>query len=340
MEQEYTGKEDMRQERQENAGMSASKAYSRTGAALFVMGALTSAVQILLSYLSGEFAARGYWFAYSGWYTWVVTFVPLYLVGMPVCVWIMQKVPEQKPNAVKFGGKEFFVFFLMCLPLMYGGNIIGNVLSMLFSGGQAQNGLLDYAFDTSLLKVLVMVILAPLLEEFVFRKQIIDRCGKYGEKPAILFSALTFGLFHMNLFQFFYAFGLGLVFAYVYTRTRRLRYPVIMHMIINFMGAVIAPSLLTLLDMEALMRMSEGVVDEAVMLSVLPGLAMIMLYFVLLLGLSIAGIVLICLRASRLVFLPAAYEIPKGRRFRSVYCNAGVVLFVLFCVVMIVLTLV
>ena len=59
MEQEYTGKEDMRQERQENAGMSASKAYSRTGAALFVMGALTSAVQILLSYLSGEFAARG-----------------------------------------------------------------------------------------------------------------------------------------------------------------------------------------------------------------------------------------------------------------------------------------
>ena len=88
------------------------------------------------------------------------------------------------------------------------------------------------------------------------------------------------------------------------------------------------------------MRMSEGVVDETAMLSVLPGLAMIMLYFFLLLGLSIAGIVLICLRASRLVFLPAAYEIPKGRRFRSVYCNAGVVLFVLFCVVMIVLTLV
>lgn len=337
MDQEYTGKEDMRQEK---AGMSAPKAYSRTGAALFAMGVLTIAVQFLLGYLFGEFAARGYGGANSDWYTWIMTFVPLYIVGMPVCVWIMRKVPEQKADAVKYGGKEFFTFLLICFPLMYGGNILGNVLSMLFSGGQAQNALLDYAFDTSPLKILVMVILAPFLEEFVFRKQIIDRCGKYGEKPAILFSALTFGLFHMNLFQFFYAFGLGLVFAYVYTRTHRLLYPVVMHMIINFMGAVIAPFLLTLVDMEALVQMSEGTVDQTAMLSALPGLVLLMLYVLLLLGLSIAGIVMICLKASRLIFLPAVDELPKGRRFRSVYCNAGVALFVLFCIVIVVLTLI
>lgn len=136
----------------------------------------------------------------------------------------------------------------------------------------------------------------------------------------------------MNLFQFFYAFGLGLVFGYVYTRTRRLRYSVIMHMIINFMGAVIAPFILSLMDMDALIRISEGVTDEATPLSVLPGLAAFMVYALVLVGLSIAGLVLICVKMSKLVFIPAADEIPKGQRFRSVYCNMGVILFVLSCV--------
>lgn len=337
MEQEYTQKEDVTQK---NTGMSASRAYSRMGGALLTMAVLTIVFQIILGYLPAAFASGEGSFAGANWYTWIMTFVPLYIIGMPVCVWIMRKVPEQKPDPVKFGGGEFFVFLLMCFPLMYGGNIIGNVLSIIFSGGQAQNGLLDYAFDTSPLKILVMVILAPLLEEFVFRKQIIDRCGKYGEKPAILFSAVTFGLFHMNLFQFFYAFGIGLVFAYVYTRTRRLRYPVIMHMIINFMGAVIAPFILTLLDMDALMQMSQGSVDQETMLSLLPGLGVLMLYALLLFGLSIAGVVIICLKVSRLEFLPASEEMPKECRFRNVYCNPGVGLFILFCVVVIVLTLV
>ena len=50
-----------------------------------------------------------------------------------------------------------------------------------------------------------------------------------------------FGLFHLNLFQFFYAFGLGLMFGYVYMRTSQLRYSIVMHMIINFNGSVLAP---------------------------------------------------------------------------------------------------
>lgn len=331
MDQQDMNQQDMNQQT-ENTGVMAKKAYDRIGMALFVMAVLTSGLQFLMLFLSNEFWARGYTFVTSGWYTWGMTFIPLYLIGMPVCVCIMRKAPEQKTAAVRFGGKNFFVFLLMCFPLMYGGNIIGNVLALLLSGGTAQNGVLDYALDTSPLKILVMVILAPLLEEFIFRKQIIDRCGKYGERPAILFSALAFGLFHMNLFQFFYAFGLGLVFGYVYTRTWRLRYSVIMHMIINFMGAVIAPFLLSLLDMDAFIRISEGAIDEATLLSVLPGLAALMLYALVLVGLSIAGLVLICVKMSKLVFIPAADEIPKGQQFRSVYCNMGVILFVLSCV--------
>ena len=71
------------------------------------------------------------------------------------------------------------------------------------------------------------------------RKRVSDQAAAEQQRKAdIVFSALMFGLFHMNLYQFFYAFLLGLVFGYVYLRTRRLRYTVFMHMSINAIGGV------------------------------------------------------------------------------------------------------
>ncbi len=314
----------------QDSTMRASKTFSRIGLALVAISGLTSVLQLLLAAALAAFASGGA-SAQESWVTWIATFVPLYVVGMPVGIWIMHKLPVQQFQTVKLGGKNFFLFMLMCFPLMYGGNIVGTVLSMLLSSGQANNAIMGYIFDSSPLKVLVIVVLAPLLEEFIFRKQIIDRIGCYGEKTAILFSALTFGLFHMNLFQFFYAFALGLLFAYVYTRTRRLRYSVAMHMVINFMGSVLAPMLLSGVDMEVLNQISTGAVDQSVLVSMLPQLLGLICYMLVLVGLSITGLVFLCIKAPKLVYLPAAEELPKGKRFKTVYCNVGMILFVLLC---------
>ena len=78
------------------------------------MAVLTSGLQFLMLFLSNEFWARGYTFVTSGWYTWGMTFIPLYLIGMPVCVCIMRKAPEQKTAAVRFG--ELFCFSADVLP--------------------------------------------------------------------------------------------------------------------------------------------------------------------------------------------------------------------------------
>ena len=129
------------------------------------------------------------------------------------------------------------------------------------------------------------------------------------------------------------------MFAYTYTRTRKLRYSVVMHMVINFMGSVIAPALVSSLDMEAIDQMSTGVIDEATMLSMLPQLICFMLYTFALLGLSIAGLVLLIKKARQLVFLPKDEEIEKGKRFKTVYCNVGVLSFCLLCIAMCVLSI-
>ena len=252
----------------------------------------------------------------------------------------MQKVPCEQQDTRKLSGKNFFIFMLMCFPLMYGGNLIGTLLSTLLSGGTATNGLFQYVFDESPLKLIVIVLLAPMLEEFLFRKQLIDRCAKYGEKTAILFSALSFGLFHMNLYQFFYAFGLGLVFGYVYTRTRRLRYSVIMHMVINFLGSVLAPFLLSRMGTDTFMQVAAGQMDDAALLALLPNMAGFLLYAMALLGLSIAGLVVLISKAPKLVFLPASEELSQKDRFKAVYCNVGTILFALFCIAFIIFSLI
>lgn len=309
----------------------AKTAFSRIGMALFVIGGLTMVLQTLFSAVLTWLSMTGSEIADASWTLWAVTFVPLYVIGMPVGILMMRRVPKDRIEENKLSVKEFLIYLLMCFPLMYGGNIIGNLLAALFTGGTAQNGLDAYVFNDSPLSLPVLVFLAPLLEEFLFRKQILDRCSKYGEKTAIVLSATTFALFHMNLYQVFYAFGLGLVFAYVYIRTGRLRYCVALHMIINFMGSALAPWILSQLDMSALKQMESGTIAIDEVTRMLPGLLMYSVYALALLGLSIAGLAILIGQRRKLIFQPAPEELPKGTGFRTVYCNVGMILFAILC---------
>ena len=152
-----------------------------------------------------------------------------------------------------------------------------------------------------------------------------------------------FVLFHMNLFQFFYAFGLGLVFAYIYTRTGRLRYSVILHSIINFMGSVVAPWILSLVNPDALAGADPSASPEqvmALMREVLPGLLLTLLYSLFLLGMSIAGLVLLVVRSKRAIWKDSPEQLPQGTAVKTVYLNVGMILYILICVATTVLTLV
>ena len=90
------------------------------------------------------------------------------------------------------------------------------------------------------IQIVVAVILAPLVEELLFRGIIYRRIDiAYGFWPAALISSLFFGLLHGNLTQGVYAFFLGMVFAYAYHKTGRLTIPVVMHVIANFVSLAV-----------------------------------------------------------------------------------------------------
>ncbi len=66
-----------------------------------------------------------------------------------------------------------------------------------------------------LFEFLYLCIIAPFIEETVYRGMILGALTKYGEFTAILLSSLCFGLMHGNIPQAVSAFGTGLMYACV-----------------------------------------------------------------------------------------------------------------------------
>lgn len=318
----------------------AKRCFSRLGGALVVMAVAILVIQVLLAVVMEVLVQLGVEAVRAPWVSWLMTFLPIYLVGFPLAMAVLKKLPVERGEQTRLKAGKVVILVFMCFFVMYVGNLVGNVVSALFSGGQAENALVGMVSEINIWKALTVAVVAPVLEEYLFRKQLIDRCVQYGEKTAILFSGLTFGLFHMNLFQFFYAFGLGVLFAYVYVRTRSLRYPIVMHMAVNVTGAVLAPLVLAQVDLEALSKFDPQVADEALLAQILPGLALYLVYLLIYMCMVVAGLVLLVVYRKKVRFTPASQELAKGDRLRAAVGNVGVIAFGVLCLVMIVLNLI
>ncbi|MFZ5517305.1 MAG: CPBP family intramembrane glutamic endopeptidase [Candidatus Zhuqueibacterota bacterium] len=91
--------------------------------------------------------------------------------------------------------------------------------------------------DRSYPTFVLMVIAAPLLEEFLFRGIMLDGfLRNYSARKSIVFSSLFFALAHLNPWQFIVAFSLGLLIGYVYVHTKSLLPCMFIHFIANVAG--------------------------------------------------------------------------------------------------------
>jgi len=91
---------------------------------------------------------------------------------------------------------------------------------------------------------LMAVVFAPIVEEFVFRKGILELFSKWGDKFGIVVSSLAFGMLHVLDSQSFIFlpiyFLLGIVFGVLYIKTNRNVVATIMtHMINNFIAVIV-----------------------------------------------------------------------------------------------------
>ena len=250
-----------------------------------------------------------------------------YLLAFWLFVRTMPK-PEWQKEPLRF--KTAAEIFLMMYASAGVLNQLGSAITKTSpAGGDFQLDLLAKMQSTRLpIAIAIPVIIGPIVEELIFRKLMIDRIRGYGEKTAIIFSAICFGLFHGNLTQFLFAGVVGLFLGYVYCKTGKVFHTLIMHMLLNATSSVI------LLIVPLLEEPHE---DTAVVAFI--GV----LLFLLVLGLmTVFGFIFLFrwIKQKRFVFDESMPDcIPQNEVLKTVYLNPGVVLLFVIEIVGIIMTL-
>lgn len=250
-----------------------------------------------------------------------VCMLAMYPISFPLCWLIVRTVPKRGPSwQFAAGGWRFAAIFVICLGAMLTGNLIGQLLMLIVSlltGHPMTNNVQEIILNMEPWCILlVAVIVAPVLEEMLFRKFLLDRVAGYGQLTAVLMSGGLFAVAHGNFYQFFYAFALGVIFAYVYLRTGRIRYTIALHMLVNFCGSMVPIFLLDYMETDIML-----------------GSVLIMGWYLVLGAGVIGGIILLILGRRQIWFYRMQERVPAGKWLAAVIVNAGILLFLAYGVV-------
>lgn len=89
-----------------------------------------------------------------------------------------------------------------------------------------------------ILSIISIAIVPAFCEEFLFRGVIISNLSPYGNKSAIIISAILFGFMHQNIGQIIYTTVAGVILGYIYIRTRSIWGCVMLHFINNLYSVI------------------------------------------------------------------------------------------------------
>lgn len=245
-----------------------------------------------------------------------------YGITLPFVFWIMRRIPEERAEKKKMRFWKFWMFFI----LAQGGgtilNFVGNAINIMISRYSGQNPLdmnpvLGLSESMDMATLLYVAVLGPLVEEYIFRWKVLNRLRSLGEKAAILYSALAFGLLHGNITQFLYAAFIGLILGYMAVKTGRLLYSCLLHIAINSWSVVLM--LLTVSPWRLSFWLS--LLMLAAMFLMIPG-----------------ALIIFAFQVRKTHLLPGRF--PGGMRnqdiWKPLYCNGGTMAFVGISVAMMV----
>lgn len=253
-----------------------------------------------------------------GWNLWMmVCMLSMYPLATLFLYLILRRLPKARQTwkePMKVG--RYIGIFVICMGSMYLGNIIGQMFTAVIkfiTGLPMENdiGVLISEMQPWLI-LLIVVIVGPIMEEFIFRKLLLDRIAGYGQATSMLISGLIFGIAHGNFYQFFYAFILGAIFAQVYLRTGNILHTIGLHMMINFCGSFVSIYYLELVE-------SWGSA----------GLLLVFGQVMVMFGYMIAGVILLIYYRREIFLYEPKKNISAGKWFMAVMFNIGMILYLI-----------
>ncbi len=273
----------------------------------------------------------------------VISFFVQYIIGFPIFYLAVKKIPKNPPQITsdKLKIKTAINTAAICLFFVYVGNYISEVILIAISNviGRVPTSDINALLESSniLLSLFVVGIIGPIIEELMFRKLFVDRLTPYGQGIAVFFPALLFGLFHANLYQFFYAFMLGAIFSYIYIKTGKIAYTIGLHIFINVFSGIIPTYILSKVDLDELLNIySSGEMNEQFIEANATPLMLLGLYEIVMFALIFVGIFAFnkLTRRREIHFEKGAVRFPKGIGMDVVLFNAGTIALITICLLL------
>ncbi len=215
----------------------------------------------------------------------LVSGVVQYLVALPLSMLIMRSskngksIPSlketfRKPQATK---KEIAKWIMISLFLTYAMSYVSNaIFTILQTLTEIELHAIDFSADNTILgkltTILVMMFLAPLFEEILFRAIMLKNSEKYGTWSGVIALGVMFGLFHLNFQQTLYTAVLGICTGFLVIKTKSIFPSILLHFCLNTVGAMQSISI-SGLDLEQISAGNEQYIAENI-ISLLPFLFM------------------------------------------------------------------
>lgn len=117
----------------------------------------------------------------------------------------------------------------LCMPLLS----LLNYISMFFVHSKVTDMFQVAGTNPLGLNLLLIAVVPAVVEELVFRGILFHSYRRNNILRAGILSAFLFGLMHLNVNQFLYAFAMGIIFAFVIEATGSIFSSMLMHFIIN-----------------------------------------------------------------------------------------------------------
>jgi len=316
------------------------KGINQFGLRFGIAGALIIAVELLTAaFLTPVLVDKGIEFRVLA--SFALTIFGVDIVGFPTAYFLCKGLPKGELEHEKWGFWKYILGLIMVAGLCLAGTIIGLPVHLLltvpFGVSLNESSTIGILMMNSgfLPRVLTVGILAPIFEELIFRKVVVDHLSHYSKYLAIIVSGVSFGLFHGNFQQFFYAMFLGLFFAYVYTKTGNIKYTIGYHMIVNMTSSVVTMYLtgkyLEAYDKVDLVAIQKGIITDADIMNMIPMLIYTGYMFGLFL-IGVAGIVLFFVNLKKFKLQPVEGEMPKAEAKKAAFNSIGLWLFYGVCI--------
>lgn len=300
--------------------------FSVLGCAVLLLLAGQLAVSRLVDRCMPLFFPAG---GYPTWLPLLIAYLVFFGIVFPLAALLLRRLPVAAPEKGKISARHFFAF----LPILYLCSYVGSQLSQWLIalladafGLQMGSALGTLLLTHPLVMVFILLLAAPLCEEWFFRKLLLDRACIYGEKLAIFVSALLFACYHTSVYQFFYAFFVGLILGYLYLRTGKLWVTILMHAVFNLLCSIL-PYVMLRFGIFAAFMEAETMDEQIAVITENPvGVAVACVYGFVCLGLLIGGCLLLGKYRKKVFFKPAACPLPPDTEGAAAFVNVGMLL--------------